>query len=159
MPNSKKGTAGSGSIRKKTITKPNGKKYTYWEARITVGIDSWTGRQKQRSVSGKTEREVAQKLRQIAAEKDSGAYVEPVKLIAIQDRNLHNFPQYANPICKIFFLCRALGGSFQENIETTESGFFSLEELPALNGDKNTLEQIEMCFDAAADPDWKTLFD
>lgn len=80
MPNSKKGTAGSGSIRKKTITKPNGKKYTYWEARITVGIDSRTGRQKQRSVSGKTEREVAQKLRQIAAEKDSGAYVEPVKL-------------------------------------------------------------------------------
>lgn len=93
------------------------------------------------------------------AKEEAGLDVEPVKLIAIQDRNLHNFPQYANPICKIFFLCRALGGSFQENIETTESGFFSLEELPALNGDKNTLEQIEMCFDAAADPDWKTLFD
>lgn len=93
------------------------------------------------------------------AKEEAGMDVEPVKLIAIQDRNLHNFPQYANPICKIFFLCRALGGSFQENIETTESGFFSLEELPALNGDKNTLEQIEMCFDAAADPNWKTLFD
>ena len=93
------------------------------------------------------------------AKEEAGLDVEPVKLIAIQDRNLHNFPQYANPICKIFFLCMALGGSFQENIETTESGFFSLEELPALNGDKNTLEQIEMCFDAAADPDWKTLFD
>ena len=93
------------------------------------------------------------------AKEEAGLDVEPVKLIAIQDRNLHNFPQYANPICKIFFLCRALGGSFQENIETTESGFFSLEELSALNGDKNTLEQIEMCFDAAADPDWKTLFD
>ena len=93
------------------------------------------------------------------AKEEAGLDVEPVKLIAIQDRNLHNFPQYANPICKIFFLCKALGGSFQENIETTESGFFSLEELPALNGDKNTLEQIEMCFDAAADPDWKTLFD
>ncbi len=93
------------------------------------------------------------------AKEEAGLDVEPVKLIAIQDRNLHNFPQYANPIGKIFFLCRALGGSFQENIETTESGFFSLEELPALNGDKNTLEQIEMCFDAAADPDWKTLFD
>ena len=93
------------------------------------------------------------------AKEEAGLDVEPVKLIAIQDRNLHNFPQYANPICKIFFLCKALGGSFQENIETTESGFFSLEELPALNGDKNTLEQIEMCCDAAADPDWKTLFD
>ena len=93
------------------------------------------------------------------AKEEAGLDVEPVKVIAIQDRNRHNFPQYANPICKIFFLCRALGGSLQENIETTESGFFSLEELPARNGDKNTRGQIEMCFDAAADQDWKTLFD
>ena len=93
------------------------------------------------------------------AKEEAGLDVKPVKLIAIQDRNRHNFPQYANPICKIFFLCEVLGGSFQKNIETTESGFFSLDELPALNGDKNTLEQIQICFDAAADPDWKVLFD
>ena len=93
------------------------------------------------------------------AKEEAGLDVKPVKLIAIQDRNRHNFPQYANPICKIFSLCEVLGGSFQKNIETTESGFFSLDELPSLNGDKNTLEQIQMCFDAAADPDWKVLFD
>ena len=93
------------------------------------------------------------------AKEEAGLDVKPVKLIAIQDRNRHNFHHYANPICKIFFLCEVLGGSFQKNIETTESGFFSLDELPALNGDKNTLEQIQMCFDAAADPDWKVLFD
>ena len=93
------------------------------------------------------------------AKEEAGLDVKPVKLIAIQDRNRQKFPQYANPICKIFFLCEVLGGSFQKNIETTESGFFSLDELPALNGDKNTLEQIQICFDAAADPDWKVLFD
>lgn len=92
------------------------------------------------------------------AREEAGLDVVPVKVIAIQDRNKHNFPQYANPICKIFFQCDVLGGSFQENLETTESAFFSPDELPALNGDKNTLEQVKMCFDAASDPDWKTVF-
>ena len=38
---------GSGTIREKTIIR-NGKKYTYYEARYTEGIDPLTGKQKQR---------------------------------------------------------------------------------------------------------------
>ncbi len=34
---------GNGTIRKKTVTK-NGKEYTYWEARCTVGYDPGTGK-------------------------------------------------------------------------------------------------------------------
>ena len=71
--------AGTGTIRKKTITK-NGKTYTYWEARYTVGFDPGTGKQQQRSISGKTQKEVAQKLRQITAEIDRGTYQEPEKM-------------------------------------------------------------------------------
>lgn len=76
---SKKSAAGTGSIRKKTVTR-NGKPYVYWEGRLTVGIDPGTGRQKQRSITGKTQKEVAQKLRQLAAEVDSGTYQEPAKM-------------------------------------------------------------------------------
>lgn len=79
MPNSKKSASGSGNIRKKTATS-KGKPYTYWEARVTVGVDPKTGRQKQRSVSGKTQKEVAQKLRQLAVEVDKGTYQEPLKM-------------------------------------------------------------------------------
>lgn len=71
----KRAANGSGSIRQ--VTK-NGKKY--WEGRITVGYDPGTGKQKQRTVSGKTQKEVAQKLRQITAELDSRTYHEPCKL-------------------------------------------------------------------------------
>ena len=39
----RKAAAGSGTIRKKTITK-NGKEYTYWEARYTQGYDPGTGK-------------------------------------------------------------------------------------------------------------------
>lgn len=71
--------AGTGTIRKKTVRK-NGREYTYWEARYTAGIDPGTGRQIQRSITGKTQREVAQKLRQVTAEIDGGIYQEPGKL-------------------------------------------------------------------------------
>jgi len=50
-------------------------------------------------------------------------------------------------------------GEFSENIETVGSGWFSPDELPVLAEDKNTKEQIEMCFDAYADKNWKTVFD
>lgn len=80
MPNSKKKAAsGGGSIRKKTVIR-NGKEYSFWEGRLTVGIDPGTGRQKQRSVSGKTQKEVAQKLRQLSVEVDNGTYQEPSKM-------------------------------------------------------------------------------
>ena len=83
----------------------------------------------------------------------------PVKIIALQDRNKHNFPKYAYGICKVFVMCKVVGGSFQENIETTESGYFSLDNLPELDADKNVYEQIRMCFDAYSDENWNVLFD
>ena len=54
---------GVGSIRKKTVIK-NGKEYTYWEARFTEGYDPGTGKQIQRSITAKTQKEVTQKLKQ-----------------------------------------------------------------------------------------------
>ncbi len=79
MPSSKKTANGGGSIRKKTVMK-NGKAYTYWEARVTVSADPMTGKQRQRSITGKTQQEVAQKLRQLTAEIDNGTYREPSKM-------------------------------------------------------------------------------
>jgi len=64
---------GSGTIRKKTVTR-SGKEYTYWEARITVGRDPGTGKQVQRSFSGRTQKEVREKPAQAVAEVDRGTY-------------------------------------------------------------------------------------
>lgn len=75
--------SGSGSIRKKTVRR-KGKNYTYWEGRYTVGYHPGTGRQIQRSVTGKTQREVMQKLRQVTQELDLGTYHEPSRLILSQ---------------------------------------------------------------------------
>ena len=76
MPN--KAAAGSGTIRKKTVTR-NGKTYTFWEARITTGKDG-QGRQIQRSFSGKTQKEVREKMQAAAVEITDGTYIAPSKM-------------------------------------------------------------------------------
>lgn len=75
----RKAAAGTGTIRKKTITK-NGKQYEYWEARYTAGYDPGTGKQIQRSITGKTQKEVAKKLKEATAAIDAGTYTAPSKM-------------------------------------------------------------------------------
>ena len=70
--------AGTGTIRKKTVHR-DGREYTYWEGRYTSGYDPGTGKQVQRSITGKTQKEVAQKLKAATAALDNGTYIEPNK--------------------------------------------------------------------------------
>ena len=67
-----RGAHGSGSIRQR----PDGR----WEARYSLGFDPKTGKQKQKSVYGSTQKEVRQKLTKILAEIDDGTYMEPSKI-------------------------------------------------------------------------------
>lgn len=90
---------------------------------------------------------------------EAGLEVTAELVIAVQDREKHNRPVYANKICKIFFLCACHGGEFVPNSETTETGYFALEELPPLATAKVTKEQIEMCFEAKDATHWVTRFD
>lgn len=75
----RKAAAGTGTIRKKTVTR-SGKEYTYWEARYSAGKDPGTGKQIQRSITGKTQKEVAQKLKAATASIDAGTYTAPSKM-------------------------------------------------------------------------------
>lgn len=90
---------------------------------------------------------------------EAGLDVTADLVIAVQDREKHNRPVYANKICKIFFLCSVIGGEFVPNSETTESRYFGLDELPVLATAKVTEEQIRMCFDAKNAEHWATVFD
>ena len=83
MPQSKKSTSGMGSIRK--VTKVvKGKEYTYYEARYTEGFDPRTGKQVQRSISDKSKKVVAQKLKAALAAIDAGTYKAPCKMTVAQ---------------------------------------------------------------------------
>lgn len=66
-----RGASGSGTIRKRSDGR--------WEGRYTVGFDPKTGKQIQKSIYGKTQKEVRQKLSKITTEIDEGTYLEPSK--------------------------------------------------------------------------------
>lgn len=72
----RKAAAGSGSLRQR----PNGT----WEARYQAGTDPATGKPIRRSVYGKTQKEVREKLRAATAAVDEGTYFEPKKLTLAQ---------------------------------------------------------------------------
>ncbi len=79
---------------------------------------------------------------------EAGLDVVPRLVIALQDRNRRNHSRSAYGICKVFVLCDLLGGSFQPNLETLDSGYFALDSLPELSVEKTPADQFQMCFDA-----------
>ena len=91
---------------------------------------------------------------------EAGLDVIPEKLVAVHDRNRRNADTYIFGVAKFFFLCRATGGEFTANIETTESRYFAEDELPtSLADEKCTAEQIKLCFKAHRADFWETVFD
>ena len=71
--------SGTGTIRRKTVSR-NGKQYRYWEARITIGRDPGSGKQLQKSFTGKTQREVREKMQSAAVAVNAGIYLAPKKM-------------------------------------------------------------------------------
>ena len=103
------------------------------------------------SVSSNTVKEVRE---------ETGLEVAAERIIAVQDWRKHNALNYAYGVVKIFIQCRYIGGSFIENSETTEIGWFFCDKLPEnLATEKVTKEQILMCFKSYVDPTLPTLFD
>ena len=93
------------------------------------------------------------------AKEEAGADVVPTRVIAILDRK--NFIDDAFPysVYKIFVECEFIRNQFTDNIETSEQGFFSRHTLPELSTGRNTLRQIELCFDAREKNQLEARFD
>ena len=90
---------------------------------------------------------------------EAGAVVKPKRVVAIHLGNRHNNHNFPFTIYKIFVECNLIEYRFQENTETLGSDFFSLDKLPELSTERNTLKQIKMCFDAKKSKLFETIFD
>ena len=90
---------------------------------------------------------------------EAGLDVKPRFLIAIHAQHKRNYPPFAYRVLKAFVMCEPLGGKFQHNSETLQSAYFTLDELPETNNEKNTKEQVELCFQAYHSKHWITEFD
>lgn len=85
---------------------------------------------------------------------EAGLDIEVKRLVAVQDRAKPNTPLYPYGVCKFFFECSLKGGKFENNIETTETAYFSEDKFPKLALEKNNEEQLKLCFKAHRDKNW-----
>lgn len=90
---------------------------------------------------------------------EAGLDVVPRRILAVLDRNKQYAPASLYGIYKIFILCDLVGGIFQSNIETMESGYFSVDELPDISIGRVTPEQIRLCVQLAKDSNLEIVFD
>ena len=70
---------GDGTISKRTVSR-NGKTYTFWEGRLTIGINPGTGKQIRKSFTGKTQKEVREAMQAAAVAINQGTFFNPVKI-------------------------------------------------------------------------------
>ena len=68
-----------GGVRKRTRERKDGSIWTYWEGRISRGFDPKTGKPKTVTVTGKSQKEVREKIQSIAVELNEGTFVAPSK--------------------------------------------------------------------------------
>jgi ADP-ribose pyrophosphatase YjhB (NUDIX family) len=90
---------------------------------------------------------------------EAGAVVVPKRLIAVQLANRHNNLNFPYTVYKIFVECELAEIFFMENTETLGAAFFEQDDLPALSTNRNTAEQIRMCFEAKGQELFETIFD
>ena len=97
---------------------------------------------------------------------EAGINVTAEKIIAVQDGVKNNLGcglgTVPYGVTKIFVLCRITDDNeceFVKNIETSERGYFEIDNLPELSEIRNTEKQIRMCFEAYKSDVWEALFD
>ncbi len=91
---------------------------------------------------------------------ESGYIVRATRLIAIKDRERHDYmPKYPISLFKMFFLCELLGGQADPDMEIADVGFFSLDDLPPMTGSRTLVADIEMAFAARDAEHWQTYVD
>jgi ADP-ribose pyrophosphatase YjhB (NUDIX family) len=83
---------------------------------------------------------------------EAGLEVRPIRMLAVLDKKCHSHPPDLYHIYKIFILCEELGGDLKGGMETSETGFFSMDNLPLLSEPRITREQITLMFDYRNNP-------
>ncbi len=90
---------------------------------------------------------------------ESGFDVSATKLLALFDKQKHQHPPHFPHTYKCFFLCEIIGGEAATSHETSNVGFFAVNDLPPLSVHRVTKEQILHFFDMVKVSNLPTEFD
>jgi ADP-ribose pyrophosphatase YjhB (NUDIX family) len=90
---------------------------------------------------------------------ETGFRVRAIKLLALYDKARHEHPPEFWYCYKLFVRCELLGGAPTRGIETLDTAFFGVDELPSLSTPRVTEAQIRRMFQHVAAPELATDFD
>jgi ADP-ribose pyrophosphatase YjhB (NUDIX family) len=76
-------------------------------------------------------------------QEETGFVCRAVKLLGVLDREKQrHHPPFPYHVYKLFFHCEIIGGAPQANLESSELGFFKMDQLPELSLGRTRPEQI-----------------
>lgn len=104
---------------------------------------------------GDTPKEVVER----EVKEEAGMFVKATKLLAVLDKSCHEHPADIYHIYKMFFLCEDLNKTVPLGIETSEIGYFSLDNLPDLSLGRITKGQIALLYEFLEHPEKEAIFD
>lgn len=90
---------------------------------------------------------------------ESGLEVQASRLLAVLDKRSHTHPPDLFHVYKIFILCNETGGELTNGMETSDVGFFGLNNLPPLSLTRITREQIELMYEFKNNPGKEVICD
>lgn len=90
---------------------------------------------------------------------ESGLTVRAAGLVGVYDTNREGGDLDVMHAYKLVFLCDDLGGEPRSSNETSDAGFFGLDEIPTLSASRTGLRHIRAAFARAQDPSLAAEFD
>ena len=90
---------------------------------------------------------------------ETGFEVKAHKLLALYDKARHAHPPEFWYCYKLFVRCELRGGAPTRGIETLDTGFFGVHEIPPLSTPRVTEAQVRRMFVHVAQPELPTDFD
>jgi ADP-ribose pyrophosphatase YjhB (NUDIX family) len=78
---------------------------------------------------------------------ESGFDVNVIRLLGVIDYNKHQERPFPFDLYQLFIECEIVGGESKTGVETSEVGFFGIDELPELSVRRVTREQIIKMFE------------
>lgn len=90
---------------------------------------------------------------------ESGFDVKPTRILGLIDYNKHQEKPFPFDIYQLFMECEIIGGRAMPGLETSDVGFFSIDDLPELSVRRVTKEQLIQMYEVSVNKNLEPVFD
>lgn len=90
---------------------------------------------------------------------ESGFEVKPIRLLGLIDYNKHQEQPFPFDLYQLFIACEIIGGEATAGVETSDVGFFDINDLPELSVRRVTKQQILKMFELYKNKSLDPIFD